>query len=54
MSLNIFEETLQRGTLDISAGEATIIVGMRQQRPTEVALALNVRLGRLALRLERN
>ena len=47
MDFNVFEEPLQCGTLDVSTREAAIIVGLREQRPTEVALALDVRLSRL-------
>src|SRR5258708_770712 len=53
MILNIFEKTLQRGTLDVAAGESAVIVESGQERPTEVALALNVCFGCLPLSLER-
>jgi hypothetical protein len=52
MGLNVFEETLQRGTLDVSTRESAIIVRLWEQRPAEVALALDVRLSRLTLCLE--
>lgn len=52
MRLYIIEETLQRGTVDIAARETTIVVGVRQRCPPEVALAPDVRLCRLALGLK--
>ncbi len=47
----MFQQILERGLLEISAGEAAIIVMLRNHGPTEMALAFDVGLGSFALRL---
>lgn len=50
---HIFEQFLQRRTLQIAAGETAVVVTLRQADPALVLLAGNVVLRRHALRVER-
>ena len=51
--LDIHQELLQRGPIHVAAGVAAVVVVGRHQLPAFVALAQDVRLARLALRVER-
>src|SRR5207302_7261730 len=42
-------EALQGGPVHVAAGEAAVVVALRQQRPAQAGLAADVSLGGLAL-----
>ena len=51
--LDMFEQVLQRGPVEIRARESAVVVIVRNGGPAQMPLALDVRFGGFALRLKR-
>jgi hypothetical protein len=52
-SVDVFEQLLKSRAVEVSAGEAAVIVMSRNQGPAEMLLADDVRFGGLTLGMER-
>ena len=51
--VDIFEKLLESRTVEVCAGESTVVVMSRNQGPAEMLLAYDVRFGGLALGMKR-